>query len=96
MGCRRGGGAGTALGRCARTAATFWVFLTLGTSAFFARVTIVFDFSLERVERLAAIFFFAVAVGRFGVGFLPRTSDLEAADLDPLRASDFDGVALLA
>ncbi|HET6890935.1 MAG TPA: hypothetical protein VFH31_07520, partial [Pyrinomonadaceae bacterium] len=71
------------------------VFLTRGTSAFFSRVTIRFDFSVERVDLLAATFFFAVAVGRFGVGFFPRTSDL-AADLDPLRASDFDGVALLA
>lgn len=96
MGCRRGGGAGTALGRCARTAATFWVFLTLGTSAFFSRVRTGFDFSVERLELLAATFFFALAVGRFGVGFFPRTSDLEAAGLDPLRASDFDGVALLA
>ena len=96
MGCRRGGGAGTALGRCARTAATFWVFLTLGTFVFFSRVTIGFDFSVERVDLLAATFFLAVAVGRLGVGFFPRTSDLEAADLDPFRASDFDGVALLA
>lgn len=93
MGCRRGGGV-TVIGRCARTAATFWVFLTLGTTAFFAWVAIAFDFG--RVILLAATFFLGVAVGRLGVGFLVRASDLEAADLDPFRANDFAGEALFA
>lgn len=95
MGCRRGGGA-TGIGRCARTAATFWVFLTLGTTGFFSRVAITFDFGAERVELLRATFFFAVAAGRFGADFFVRASDLEAAALDPFRATDFDGEALLA
>jgi hypothetical protein len=70
--------------------------LTLGTIAFFSRVAIALDFRAERVELRAATFFFGVAVGRLGVGFLARASDLEAADLDPLRANPFDGEALFA
>jgi hypothetical protein len=67
--------------------------LTLGTTAFRSRVAITFDFS---VELLCATFFFADAVGRFGIGFFTREADFEAADLDPFRANDFDGEALLA
>ncbi len=84
----------TVIGRCARTAASFWVFLTLGLTAFFSRVA--FDFRAERAELFRATFFFAVAVRRFGLGFFPRTIDFEAADLDPFRTDDFDGEALFA
>jgi hypothetical protein len=70
--------------------------LTLGTTAFFSRATIAFDFKAERVELLRATFFFAVAVGRLGVGFFARASDLEAADFDPFRADDFAGEARFA
>jgi hypothetical protein len=95
VGCRRGGGV-TVIGRCARTAATFWVFLTLGTTGFFSRVAIAFDFRAERLELLRATFFFAATVGRLGIGFFARASDLEVAALDLFRATDFEGEALFA
>jgi hypothetical protein len=66
--------------------------LTLGTTAFRSRVAIAFDFSLD----LCATFFLAEAVGRFGIGFFPRATDFEGADLDLFRTTDFAGEALLA
>ena len=83
-------------GRCARTAATFWVFLTLGTTGFFSRAPIAFDFRAGRVELVRASFFFALAAERLAAGCFDRASDLEVAVLDPFRATDLVGEALFA
>ena len=54
-----------------------------------------FDFTAERLDLVAATFFFGGAFGRLAVAFFARASDLEAADLDPFRVNDF-GEALFA
>lgn len=90
------------VGRCARTAASFWVFLTPGTTVFFRRFTLALDFSADRAVMLLAVFgvFFCEAVGvRFAKGFLARlldAADLDVAGLESLRLAGFEAAALFA
>lgn len=78
-------------GRCARTAASFWVFLTPGTTVFFWRARVLFG-SL-------GVFFCAAADVRLAKGFFPKgffARVFAAADLEAFRAAGLVAVARCA
>ncbi len=87
-----------ALGCFARTAATFWGFLTLRTTAFFTRLIVAFDLA-ELAEPLFAVFFWVALATRLAGNFFDRAADFVDFDLTglvALRTGRREAVALFA